>query len=203
MDVIFTQRDPNRTKFKVEHGSPFAQKYLLSIYWQEMHLDKITKDPNAAAKSVNKDDGLLFYQVGPPYIATARDMHQIVLKWSEYGVDALDTDHICELSKDLVTGDESMLSSSVPSVIHFCQRYFLVGNWFFSKYNAPTNIFECDSPLFEEPPDNLKATEIDWAVTSTKQRHELDPQEAKRYAFMICALTAAVNDTSIFFKKQH
>jgi hypothetical protein len=249
-DLIFTHKDRNRTKFKVEHGSPFAQKYLVGVYWQEMNLDKITKNSNSAAKSVNKEDGLLFYQVGAPYIATMRDTYQIVLKWCEYGprvyaqypellaemyayciaaadvelphtlveslmvsnveargegwpmVDALNTDRICEISKHIVTGDESVQSFSVPSVIHFCQKYFLA-NWFFSKYRSPTNIFECDSPLFEEPPDNLKAAQIDWAVTPNRQRHELDPDEAIRYAFMICALTAAVNEASTFFKKQH
>jgi peptidyl serine alpha-galactosyltransferase len=249
-DVIFTQKNRNRTTFKVAHGSPFAQKYLLGYYWQEMNLDKITEDPNSAAKSVNKQDGLLFYQVGPPYIATMRDMYQIVLKWTTYAprvyaqypellaemyayciaaadlklphtlveslmvsnidasgegwpmVDALETDGICQSSKHLVTGDQSTQAHSVPSVIHFCQRYFLA-HWFFSKYQHSTNIFECNAPLFEEPPGSLNVTQINWAIAPDQSRHKLDPLEAKRYAFVICALSAAVNAANTFFQKEH
>eukprot|EP00593_Proboscia_inermis_P005740 CAMPEP_0171324352 /NCGR_PEP_ID=MMETSP0816-20121228/116129_1 /TAXON_ID=420281 /ORGANISM="Proboscia inermis, Strain CCAP1064/1" /LENGTH=222 /DNA_ID=CAMNT_0011823255 /DNA_START=741 /DNA_END=1410 /DNA_ORIENTATION=- len=41
-------------------------------------------DENSNAKKVSKEDGGKWYPAGPPYIGTARDMHQISTKWCEF-----------------------------------------------------------------------------------------------------------------------
>jgi len=74
----------------VTHGSPIAQKYGLGAQWREFNLDLITGDPNSPSKNVTEADGWDYYPVGPPYLATARDMHQIAIKWSEFAPKVLD-----------------------------------------------------------------------------------------------------------------
>ena len=68
----------------VEHGSPFAQMYQLGALWQNFDEEKITGTKESPAKNVTRKDALAHYQVGPPYLATARDMHLIARKWSEF-----------------------------------------------------------------------------------------------------------------------
>jgi hypothetical protein len=70
-------------KFKVEHGSPFAQTYGLGAQWRKFNLDEIA-GADSPAKKVTQQEGGTYYPVGPPYIATVRDMYQISLKWTEF-----------------------------------------------------------------------------------------------------------------------
>jgi hypothetical protein len=67
----------------VQHGIPFAQAYGLGVQWESFDLDKIA-GPDSPAKLVTKEDGRLYYPVGPPYIATARDIYAIAQKWTEF-----------------------------------------------------------------------------------------------------------------------
>jgi peptidyl serine alpha-galactosyltransferase len=111
-------------------------------------------------------------------------------------VDAMETEGLCEFAKH---PDHS--KQAVPSVIHFCQRYTL-GPWFFSKRKMATDFFECDSPLMEEPPDNL-VEETDFAIPFGGNRKELSPVMAKREGFTVCAIIAALNEASLFYKEHH
>lgn len=85
--LIGRRRQPkNKRPFdtmKVEHGKPFAQAYGLGSGWMKFNLDNIA-GPDSPAKSVIREEAGLFYPVGPPYIATAADMHQIAIKWTEF-----------------------------------------------------------------------------------------------------------------------
>lgn len=71
-------------KFRVEHGVPFGQHYAFGAQWRTFGLDTITGDSQSNAKKVNDHDGRKYYPVGPPYLATARDMHKIAQKWVEF-----------------------------------------------------------------------------------------------------------------------
>jgi hypothetical protein len=243
-DVVIGSRHKKDRKFKVEHGSPFAQKYGLGAQWRTFNLKEITQDEHSPAMLVSQQDGGTFYPVGAPYIATVRDMYQIALKWSDFVprvhaeypyllaemyafciaaahlklphmlidsmmisntgaggegwpmVDSMETEDLCKFAKH---PDHS--KQSVPSVIHFCQRYAL-GTWFFSKRKMTTNFFECDSPLMEEPPDNL-VEKTDFAIPFGGNRKELSPVMAKREGFTVCAIIAALNEASLFYKKHH
>jgi len=81
--VISPQRKQNLLSTRVEHGIPFAQTYGLGTQWRTFDLSKIAGE-NSPAKSVSKEDGFAYYPAGPPYIATAKDMYQISLKWTEF-----------------------------------------------------------------------------------------------------------------------
>ena len=39
---------------------------------------------NSPAKLVSQPEGLRDYPAGPPYLATAREMHSIAVKWTEF-----------------------------------------------------------------------------------------------------------------------
>jgi hypothetical protein len=65
------------------HGNPFGQQYGLGNGWQKFDLLEITGDPNSPAMGMNAQDANAFYPVGPPYIATGRDMYAIVKDWAK------------------------------------------------------------------------------------------------------------------------
>jgi hypothetical protein len=89
---------------------------------------------------------------------------------------------------------------NVPNVIHFCQRYGL-GKWFFGKYRMPKDMLTCESPLFEEPPQNISAyRHADFPGGEKKVWNE---QQAKRNAFMLCNLLPGLNAAIEYFKRNH
>jgi hypothetical protein len=68
----------------VTHGSPFAQKYGFGAQWQNLDIEKVTGTKDSPAKNVSRKDAFAHYPVGPPYLATARDMHLIARTWAEF-----------------------------------------------------------------------------------------------------------------------
>lgn len=69
----------------VKHGQPFAALYGYGIQWQsKIDLEIVTGDANTNAKKVNANDARQFYPMGPPYLATAKDMYEIAIKWTEF-----------------------------------------------------------------------------------------------------------------------
>jgi hypothetical protein len=75
---------PGGYKHKVEHGAPFAQQYGFGLQWKtEVKMDHIA--PNSPVVTMNREVAWKYYfAMGPPYIATARDMFSIVTKWCEF-----------------------------------------------------------------------------------------------------------------------
>ena len=69
----------------VRHGNPIAQQdgYLTSK-WLELDTDFITNSTNSPAKSLHRLDGPRYYNAGPPYMATVKDMYNIVLRWTAF-----------------------------------------------------------------------------------------------------------------------
>ena len=67
-------------KKKVEPGTPFGQTYGFGDNWRK-HID--LAGPDSLAHKVDERTAVLHYQVGPPYIATATDMYQIVRRWAD------------------------------------------------------------------------------------------------------------------------
>lgn len=73
---------PKRTK--VEHGSPFAQQYGFGIQWKtKVNVTYVANGPSRI-ENMTIDEARGHYVLGPPYIATARDMYQITQKWTEF-----------------------------------------------------------------------------------------------------------------------
>lgn len=84
-DTIIT---PNRRKNIVTRvvgpGKPAAQVYGFGAQWARLNLTKITGSAESPAIKVSKSDSLLYYPVGPPYLATVADMYRIAQKWTEF-----------------------------------------------------------------------------------------------------------------------
>jgi len=68
---------------KVEHGKPFASKYGVGTDWRRFNLTEIA-GTNSPSKQVGERDANDHYAVGPPYLATGRDMYAIAKKWAEF-----------------------------------------------------------------------------------------------------------------------
>jgi hypothetical protein len=82
-DVVIGKEFKDDRKMKVQHGSPFAQKYGLGSHWRTFDLHEVAGEKSPALK-VSEEDGKKFFPVGPPYLATVRDMHAIADKWTEF-----------------------------------------------------------------------------------------------------------------------
>lgn len=90
----FTENDFSNTVWKfipkdktpytrIEHGKPMGQYYGFALQW----LDKVNAtalDPHSPILSLSRNEARAGYIVGPPYIATARDMYTIVKQWSDF-----------------------------------------------------------------------------------------------------------------------
>eukprot|EP00550_Attheya_septentrionalis_P012347 CAMPEP_0198303920 /NCGR_PEP_ID=MMETSP1449-20131203/57131_1 /TAXON_ID=420275 /ORGANISM="Attheya septentrionalis, Strain CCMP2084" /LENGTH=394 /DNA_ID=CAMNT_0044006427 /DNA_START=502 /DNA_END=1686 /DNA_ORIENTATION=- len=239
------RRDGEEATMLVTHGKPFAQIYGIGDYWRKFNLTAIAGS-DSPAHLVTEQDGRGYYPAGPPYLATARDMYQISLKWTEFArpvhleyphllaemfayciaaahlklphqmieslmisnvgaggegwalVDAIETaEEICPFAME-PNHDRYPL----PTVIHYCQRY-LVGSSFFAKREMPHDFFTCESPLLLEPQSNLATLDFTLSMDIFEQKETLDKRTAKRDAFMICAIIAALNNASLYFKEQH
>jgi hypothetical protein len=72
-------------KLKVEHGSPFAQQYGYGLQWKnKVDLNHVFDgQPTPVSNLTSKEAADYYMAMGPPYIATAKDMWSIVSKWTE------------------------------------------------------------------------------------------------------------------------
>jgi len=70
---------------KVEHGSPFAQQYGFGLQWKtKVNMTHVAGGQPSRIDGMDMDEARMHYSVGPPYIATAKDMYAIVEKWTEF-----------------------------------------------------------------------------------------------------------------------
>jgi hypothetical protein len=71
---------------KVTHGHPVAQQYLLAPIWLEWNLTHLLGSRTPAVQ-LTREDAWRSSQLGPPYIATARDMWKLAKRWTELCVE--------------------------------------------------------------------------------------------------------------------
>eukprot|EP00978_Attheya_sp_CCMP212_P049306 scaffold647253_cov94-Attheya_sp.AAC.1 len=138
-------------------------------------------------------------------------------------VDSMPLKDVCEIGYQIGEGTLPATETisddyNLPNVIHFCQRY-LIGPFMFGKHRVPKNFFECTTPLIKGPPRDA-ATRYDYFVLPPGTReyahepaltnyfadnHSPFPwaKPKKRNAFVACAMTAAANAASTFFKDNH
>lgn len=226
----------------VQRGIPFAQTYGLGVQWQRFDLD-IIAGPDSPSKLVRREDGQLYYPVGPPYIATVHDMYQISLKWTEFVpkvhaqyphllaemyafciaaahlklrhqlidslmvskpstggegwelVDEIPPGEMCEFAKK-----PDQTKYALPSVIHLCQRYAVGEDWFFGKRKIPHDIYACETPLFLEPPPDIALKYNFKKPPNAKEITPLTPRIINQETFMVCFLTALLNEAAAFYK---
>lgn len=72
-------------KLKVEHGSPFAQQYGYGLQWKrKVDLKHVFQNQNTSIATMTDREASDYYMaMGPPYIATAKDMYSIVSTWTD------------------------------------------------------------------------------------------------------------------------
>ncbi len=71
-------------KLKVEHGSPFSQQYGYGIQWKrKVDPQQVFQGHSPVADMTDKEAMDYYVGMGPPYIATAKDMYTIVKTWAE------------------------------------------------------------------------------------------------------------------------
>lgn len=93
---------------------------------------------------------------------------------------------------------------NLPLVFHYCQRFGL-GEFFFNKHIFNNNFFDCEEPLIREPPTNV-ALLYNFSHYGDGSNHTWEGKDykyVKRNAFMLCSMTAGLNDAATFYKKNH
>jgi hypothetical protein len=98
--------------WKVDRGRPVAQKYTLANEWTRWGTtlsDLVGTD--SPALRVSPKEALDHYQLGPPYLATARDMYNIVAKWADIVRD------VHKAWRTLTQQHEEMLADMIAFVI--------------------------------------------------------------------------------------
>ena len=75
--------DPDKARTQIKHGAPMGQRYGFALQWKEkVRMEYV--EPNerpSPVDSLSRNDANAGYVVGPPYIATARDMYAICDRW--------------------------------------------------------------------------------------------------------------------------
>ena len=110
-------------------------------------------------------------------------------------VDKIPPEETCKFSKH---PDHSKYA--LPSVTHLCQRYSVGEDWFFGKRKIPHDIYDCETPLFIEPPNDLALLYDFKKPPNAKERTPLKPQIINQQTFMVCYLTTLLNDAATFYK---
>jgi peptidyl serine alpha-galactosyltransferase len=111
------------------------------------------------------------------------------------GIDALGDD-VCTLQNKLnstagtTTSSLSSLAKTMPTFIHYCQ-FYRAGEIGFKKRRFHKKYFECNSPLLLEPPENLGSVRY---KNRDGEIVKYNAQEARRNAFMLCALHRGINE---------
>jgi hypothetical protein len=81
---IWRLKDKSKVKLKVEHGSPFSQQYGYGLQWKtKVDASIVFQTPDTPVANMTRQEAVEYYNaMGPPYIATAKDMYTIVKTWS-------------------------------------------------------------------------------------------------------------------------
>jgi peptidyl serine alpha-galactosyltransferase len=90
---------------------------------------------------------------------------------------------------------------ALPSVVHLCQRYSVGDRWFFGKRKIPEDIYACETPLFIEPPSDIALKYNYKHPPNAKEPTPLSPQLINQHTFMVCSLTALLNEAATFYKR--
>jgi hypothetical protein len=117
----------------------------------------------------------------------------------------LDVTTICSLNTTDINNDNWKCSALqlIPNFLHFCQVYH-VGDWFWSKYHAPGEYLSCEYPLMATPPMNLGSnyTDCQQDLGNRENRKEINPFQKAQNAFMICAMSAVLQEAALYYKNR-
>jgi hypothetical protein len=84
-DTIIGKNNSNK-KMIVSHGNPIAQQDgYLNSKWSNLNITFVTDGKRKLPTDFNgRIDGPLYWNTGPPYLATVHDMYNIAKLWTEY-----------------------------------------------------------------------------------------------------------------------
>jgi hypothetical protein len=77
-------RDRKKAITRVEHGFPAGQLYGFGAQWKTKVNVAHVAGPNSPIEDVTLQEARDHYPLGPPYMATAKDMYKIAEKWCEF-----------------------------------------------------------------------------------------------------------------------
>jgi peptidyl serine alpha-galactosyltransferase len=83
--------DTVKPRTRIDHGYPMGQLYGFGLQWKEkidmkIVLQSLNMSLVTPIDTMAKDEAKAGYIMGPPYVATAKDMYQIVQTWSDFVV---------------------------------------------------------------------------------------------------------------------
>lgn len=116
-------------------------------------------------------------------------------------IDQLPDDQVCSPPQ----------SAKLPIGMHYCKRYALGPDYFFSKYRLKKNFLNCEKNLMKRPPKDI-GTQYDYfiapppatgKVEKNPEKKSFSHKQAKREAFMLCGMINAVNEAAIYYKKNN
>jgi hypothetical protein len=86
LDVRLPGPGPRRFEgpTRVEHGRPFAQKYGFDDQWARFNISYVAGADSPALAVEGTKAATDNYAIGPPYMATGKDMYNLVVKWTEF-----------------------------------------------------------------------------------------------------------------------
>ena len=174
-------KDQSIKTFTVDHGKPAAQLYLLDSKWLTWDLEKIV-GPNSSALTVSNDEALEYYQVGPPYLATAKDMYQIARKWTAF---AVPTKHVFP---DML----AEMFAYIIATAHLNLPHTLSQSFMFSdtkiQYTEPWDWIE------SEPPERLCTRPYEGKLPNVL--HYCQPYEFQGFQFYKAKLKTRIHKCS-------
>lgn len=77
-------KDDQKSLARVQHGFPAGQLYGFGAQWKTKVNVTHVAGPNSPIEQVTMQQARDHYALGPPYMATARDMYKIAVKWCEF-----------------------------------------------------------------------------------------------------------------------
>lgn len=69
---------------RVQHGKPFAAKYGFNDRWAKHNISYVAGPESPAVHVKNTSQAIDSYSIGPPYLATGRDMWNLVVHWTKF-----------------------------------------------------------------------------------------------------------------------
>ena len=80
---VWRQKRPYKTL--VDHGSPFAQQYGFGLQWKDkINIEHAANGQPSPVATMDRKEAFDYYMaMGPPYVATAKDMYSIVVSWAD------------------------------------------------------------------------------------------------------------------------
>ena len=78
-------KDPDNVHTQIMHGAPMGQRYGFYLQWKtKVRMSYVLPNEPSPVDDLSNNDANSGYVVGPPYIATARDMYAICDLWCQF-----------------------------------------------------------------------------------------------------------------------